>query len=118
MKERIDPFTKEPFIPKRSNQLFANRENQIAFNNQKAKEQRDESRETNLILKENLKILKRILKDNNSATVSRDFLLGAELTFGVFTSQHKHEGRIFNMIYDFGYLLLEDGTYLIKKFKE
>jgi len=118
MKEKIDPFTKEPFIPKRSNQRFANRENQIAFNNQKAKELRDEKSDVNSFLNKNLKIMKRILKEKGSAIVSRDFLEGAEFTFGILTQEYKYEERIFKLIYNYGYILLENDSYLIKKFTE
>ena len=38
----IDPLTKEKFIPKRRNQKFSKRENQIVFNNNKAYKKRQE----------------------------------------------------------------------------
>ena len=40
--EKIDPYTGEAFIALRSNQVFANGENRIRFNNEKAKEIRIE----------------------------------------------------------------------------
>ena len=36
-----DPLTGELFIPKRSNQLFFTKENQIRYNNLKAKKERE-----------------------------------------------------------------------------
>ena len=37
---RIDPYTKEKFFPKRSNQIFATPQNKMKFHNERAKEYR------------------------------------------------------------------------------
>jgi hypothetical protein len=61
MKNRIDPYSGEKFYPKKSNQRFASRENQIAYNNSKAKKERDLHTNFHNQIKKNWNILKTIL---------------------------------------------------------
>ena len=86
MKERKDPFTGEIFIPKRMNQIYANRKNQIACNNSKAFNKRQENKNTNNVLNKNYETLKRILGDKKEVNVSTDFLRGAQFDFKYFTN--------------------------------
>ena len=59
----MDPLTGEEFVPKRSNQKFASRENQIRYNNLKAKEIRQAKSKTRKIsFKKNL--LNFFIKEN------------------------------------------------------
>ena len=53
---QIDPFTGEEFIPKKISQRFANKENRIKFNNEKAKKIRIEQAPIINPLKLNFKI--------------------------------------------------------------
>ena len=64
MKKHIDPYSGESFIPKRSNQRFAYKAHQIAFNNAKAKMERDLHAYYDSQIKKNWNILKAILKNN------------------------------------------------------
>ena len=63
----IDPLTKEKFIPKRRNQKFSKRENQIVFNNNKAYKKRQEKAPFDNILESNRKILNQILGDDHKS---------------------------------------------------
>ena len=117
MEERIDPYTGESFIPKRSNQKYANEGNRIKNNNQKAKKLKEEKNEKNKILDKNLKIYKRILQNSNSEKKSKDYMEGAEFNSDIHTHIYENEGRTFFMTYDFGFTILDDGGILLKNFK-
>jgi len=118
MKERKDPLTGEMFVPKRSNQKFASSENQIKYNNDKAKALREEKSEVNKILDKNLIAYKKALKSSDTIIKSGDFLEGAELNLKIFTHIREDEGKVFFMTYDYGYAKLKDEKYFLKNFKK
>jgi len=100
---KIDPYTGEEFEPMRSNQRFANRKNQIAYNNAKASKLRSVKAPRLKALNENYKVLLKILKKRNNRIVSKDFLLGAGFDFKSSSSaEQKGEGeqRVYQYIYD------------------
>jgi hypothetical protein len=115
MKIKKDPFTGEMFAPKRNNQMFANRKNQTDFNNQKARKKRDQKKHIDRILDKNREILKSILKNQQSATKNRDFLLGAGFNFNHFSGIFKIENKTVYAIYEFTVLMNENKTFLIEK---
>lgn len=100
---KIDPLTKEQFYPKRSNQRFANRENQIRFNNEIAKAKRQEKAYVHSVLQKNWKILSQIVKNQEEVIKSQDYLLGAGYIFGCYTHIREIEGQKWNMVYNYGY---------------
>ena len=63
LKEIKDPWTKKWFTPIRRNQVYETRQNQIDFNNDKARKSREEKKPTNPILNRNLKILDELMND-------------------------------------------------------
>ena len=75
MKKRIDPYSGETFYPKRTNQRFATRDNQIAFNNAKAKKERDLHTKYDNQIKRNWNILKTILGNKQSKKHKLDAVL-------------------------------------------
>jgi hypothetical protein len=109
--ERIDPLTKRTFIAKRTNQRFETRENQIRYNNLKARKTRMKLAPWDKALKKNYRILMGILGNLNEkqvdqlelkykgydATVFSQFKSGKDIKeFGVFhltVREHKN-GRI------------------------
>lgn len=113
--KRKDPFTGEEFYPKRNNQKFANRKNQIAFNNKKARLLRETQFPVNTALKQNLNILKVILAGRNSIEVSKTYLLGAGFNFQFYNRTLKKDGVKYQCIYNYAICLLENGNYKIIK---
>jgi hypothetical protein len=99
----IDPLTKEHFTPKRSNQKFANRENQIKYNNQLAKLKRKEKAYVHSVLHTNWKILKELLGRQEEVVKSKDYMLGAGYTFGCHTHIREVKSIKWNMVYNYGY---------------
>lgn len=80
-KLKIDPLTGEEFMPKSRVQRFAKPANQKKYNNLKSSKQRSDINNNLRPLLENEKVLKRILGDDESIVVSRDFLDGAGFDF-------------------------------------
>ena len=82
MVQAKDPLTGELFIKRRNNQKFANRHNQIRYNNNKAQKKRDAKLPFEKALDKNRTILKKILGDGKEKLISRDYLLGMGFSFG------------------------------------
>lgn len=113
----IDPLTGEAFIKKRSNQVFANSENQIRHNNLKAYEKRKAKAQIDKILDRNRQVLKVTLGSHIEITKSKDYLEGAGLHFGCNTHTIMMEGNKWICIYDYAYSLIDTNTFKIIKLK-
>ena len=113
---RIDPFTGEEFQPKRENQLFANRKNQISFNNRKAKANREHKAAVNTPLDTNHKVMQKVLQNQIRVQRSKEFLLGAGLDFNFITHRRTDENSIqWNCLYEFQFRQLDYDQYLIER---
>lgn len=113
---RTDPLTGESFSPRRSNQIFASRANQIRFNNIKARVKRRAKSKVDRSLDKCRTILKDALGDRKSRTLSRDFLLGAGFDFTCITHTVKIEEDLYYFLYELGYTILENGKIKITKY--
>ncbi|AUP81223.1 hypothetical protein [Flavivirga eckloniae] len=115
METAKDPLTGETFYKQRNNQVFANRKNQIKYNNLKALEKRKSIAIINRILDKNRSILISILEGKPEAIKSYDYLLGTGFHFGCSTHTIKRENDNWICIYDYGYMLEGDKTFRIIK---
>jgi len=111
---KIDPFTSEEFTPKRHNQRFACRANQIAYNNMLARKKRELLRVPNTKLNTNRSVLKKLLERGNK-TVSKEFLLGAGFNFSYYTQNYNHEGKQFHAAYEYLIEVLDNQKFIISK---
>ena len=112
--KKIDPFTSEDFTPKRHNQRFACRANQIAYNNKLAREKRELLRVPNTKLNTNRTVLKK-LYESGIRKVSKEFLRGAGLNFLYFTQNYNHEGKQFHAAYEYLIEVLDNQKFIIFK---
>lgn len=80
-----DPLSGILFVPKRPNQIFACRENQIKYNNLKSKKLREKTAFVNKPLQNNFKILEELLNNKKESTFHKQFLLGKGFSFEVNT---------------------------------
>ena len=112
-KERIDPYSGEGFIPKRYNQKFANRSNQIAFNNHKAREIREKKKPIDSVLEINRKVLLKVLNGKESEIKSREYLLGCGFNFNFFNRSFNKDGVMYQSVYDYALTKENDGRYRI-----
>ena len=111
----IDPWTNKEFTKHRSNQKFAHKENQIRYNNEKARQKRMAMAAINRTLDNNRKVLQSILGNEKHVKRSRDFLLGAGYHFGIFTNSIKLEGTLWSCVYEYGITAMADQQFMISK---
>ncbi|HNS11704.1 MAG TPA: hypothetical protein PKM97_03745 [Bacteroidia bacterium] len=111
---RIDPYTKEKFIPRRSNQIYATRKNQTDHNNSKARHRRIEKFPVQRALDKNHNILKKLLGNLREVTVTIEFLRGAGFNFKCLTSLGNSHDRIF-MIFNYRMLAISNDQYKISR---
>jgi len=104
MKVLQDPLTGEDFIPKRNNQRFASRKNQIRFNNNLALERKEYKCEILRRLETNWNALGIILGNNSIIERSEEFLRGAGLHFGYVTHSIMRDGHRWNCVFNYAYL--------------
>jgi hypothetical protein len=114
----IDPLTGEEFVPKRSNQKFANRENQIRYNNLKAARERLAKAKTRKILNTNRKALQQVLGSRHEVVRSLDYLKGAGLDLQFCTHTIKIQNLKWTCIDDYAYTLIDKNTFKIIKLNQ
>ena len=102
MNVQIDPHTEEVFVAPRSNQKFANRDNQVAYNNELAKERRDYLNKIDTIIHRNWEILLGLLGDHITTIKSKEYLKGCGYDFMYFNNLREIEGHYYFASYDVG----------------
>lgn len=114
--QRKCKFSGELFSPKRNNQLYLNRQNQIAFNNHKALIKRKAKSEIDKLLDNNRTILMNVLNGEKSIIKHKEYLLGAGFHFGVFSYQKKVGEVLFSGIYEYGIGKKDETHYQLIRF--
>lgn len=99
--EKTDPLTGEVFIALRSNQIFANDENRIRYNNLKAKELRENKSEIDKPLLHNYRILNELMAGKKEDVFHKQFLLGRGYSFMVLTHYEELNGLRLKAVYNF-----------------
>jgi hypothetical protein len=117
MKQRIDPYTGEYFHPFRSNQKFACRENQIAYNNVRAKEKRDYINEIDSCVHRNWQILLELLGDDITITKSEEFLEGYGYDFRFLNNIRREGDKAYFAIYNVGIRQIDSKNYELINFE-
>jgi len=110
---QIDPLTNEKFTPRRFNQKFASKRNQISFNNIKARRKRIDKAPFDLILDKNRTILIRIVGNDKEVVVSKDYLLGAGFNFQFFNRSFESNDIKYQCVYRYAVGLLGNGRYKV-----
>lgn len=114
--ERIDPHTGEKFTPKRANQIFASRKNQVAYNNAKTRKKRAKMELIDKHNRKNWRVLNSILGLRRRKVATVLTLKSKGFNFNFFNNIRRHDGKKFYCVYDFGIFVLENGLYEIVKF--
>ena len=117
MKHRIDPFTGEYFYPSRTNQKFSTRENQIAYNNARAKDKRDYLNEIDSCVRRNWEILLELLGDESKLTKSEEFLLGYGYDFRFLNNIRREGDKAYFAIYNVGIRQTDSKNYELINFE-
>ena len=111
-----DLLTGDLFIPKRSNQLYVNRTNQIRMNNLRAKTKRTIKAVIDKPLDVNRTVLLKMLEDRQEIIRSEQFLLGAGFNFNFYTHSSvldKEKDIILYFVYEISIMPLENKQYKI-----
>ena len=104
-----DPLTGQPFIKKRNNQKFSSPRNRAIYNNQLAKVERDFLAQANLLLRENLRLLNKLIQPNEVKTFSRNYLIKAGYAIQLTTHTERYGDINCHALYNYVLLdLMED----------
>ena len=117
IQKRTCLYSGEEFIPKRNNQVFANKYNRISFHNQINNKLRNELKQTNNQLMVNYKIGIELLSKEKTITIHREFLKGKGFDFRYFTnltSNNEMKGTAYQ-VYDISFEKIDENNYLISK---
>jgi hypothetical protein len=117
MIEKIDPYTGEYFYPFRSNQKFASRENQIAYNNYIAKVKRENMNEIDFYVKRNWEILLELLGDEKTIIKSEEFLTELGYDFRFLNNIRKEGDKGYFAIYNTGIRQIDNNNYELINFE-
>ncbi len=115
MEQAKDLLSQEIFEPRRSNQKFATRRNQIKYNNIIAKKKRDAKAMMDKALDKNRTTLKRILGNETEVIRSKDFLQGAGLFLTCLTHNINRGEEIYHCVYEYAYTQIDANNYKIIK---
>jgi hypothetical protein len=99
--KKIDPHTKEEFIPKRRNQIFANSKNKTDYHNAQANELRERRAVIDRKIHSNHRLLLELLKVKDMIEIDEKILEGKGFYFNVYNHLLKYENRYVNAIYEF-----------------
>jgi hypothetical protein len=113
MNIQTDPYTEEVFFAPRSNQKFANRDNQVAYNNELAKDRRDYLNKIDAIIHRNWEILLGLLGDHITTIKSTEYLKGCGYDFMFFNHLREIEGQYYFASYDVGIREVAHNNYKI-----
>lgn len=114
--KKIDPLTRQVFSAK-PNQRFQTATNRVRFNNDKAIRHRRLISSTAKPLNTNIRVLERLLKDEEQMTFHTEFLKGASINLNICTGFVIEKGKNYPCIYHYMIKTLEDDMVLIKKIK-
>lgn len=98
---KIDPYTKESFIPKRKNQVYAKDLNRINYHNEASAILRIKKAPIDEILKRNYLILSKLVPKNISKTFNKEDLHLKGFNHNYFTHVELHEGDVCRCMYHF-----------------
>ncbi len=103
MRYKIDPLTKEEFVPTRQNQVYKNRKNQVAANNKRLNERREGKYYIDQILQNNREILIKSIGGLKEITIPIQALIEQGFVMGYSTHfQRNNLGETTPCLYEFG----------------
>lgn len=111
--KKIDPYTKEEFIPKRRNQVFANTKNKTDYHNAQANELRERRAVIDKKIHSNHKLLLELLKIKDRIEIDEKILEGKGFFFNVFNHTAKYDNKWASAIYEFLYFKEKDSNKII-----
>lgn len=108
-------YSKIEFVPKRSNQIFINKQCRIAHHNDISNAIRKKLSKINNLLIKNYKILTEIMQAKNEEQFHSEFLRGKGFSFSVHTHIEKRKDIYVYAVYEFSFYKITDTNYLITR---
>jgi hypothetical protein len=99
--KRICPYSKKEFIPKRSNQIFFDKDCRNRYHNAINNKLRKELRKVNNAMLKNYTILTEILGKKSEATVHVEFLKGKGFCMQTITGVSRHADTLHYIVYQY-----------------
>jgi len=115
IENRVCPYSKLQFTPKRNNQVFATKEYRVAHHNELHNSFRRKLSGLNKEIINSYKTLLEILGEKKSTVAHYQFLKGKNFSFKVFTGFSKTDKGIAYELYDTSFLRIDENNYLITK---
>src|SRR4051812_43009669 len=110
-------YSGEEFLPKRNNQVFANKKNRISYHNDISNKIRAKLKTTTKHLTLNHKICIELLNKESSIVIHKEYLKGKGFDFRFMTNmiESKANAGYAYVIYDCSFEKIDDNNYLISK---
>jgi hypothetical protein len=115
--KRNDLLTNEQFFAKRITQKFARSENRIKYHNRKATKLRHSISYIQSPLYQNLKILNRLMRDEEQKQFHKEFIKGSGINLNFCTHFLPVQGKNYPCLYNYMIKTLGEEMILIKKLK-
>lgn len=115
--KRVCKYSKTEFIPKRNNQIFANKECRVAYHNDANNAFRAKLNKTNKEILNDYKVVDSILADFGEITVNKHYLRGAGFSSKKFTNVINVDGETVFCLYDISFQKLNNEDYYIKRIR-
>ena len=107
---KTDPFTNKEFETVSKIKKFESKKNQVAFNNQKARKEKQERAFVDDKINHNLLVLSRLLGDKEEVIITEEHLKNAGFLFGVLTHFANIKGTIIMCIYNYCCIQLDSNN--------
>ena len=107
---KIDPFTNKEFETVSSIKRFESKENQVAYNNQKARKEKQERAFVDDKIKHNHFVLSRLLGDKDEVIITEEHLKNVGFHFRVLTHFANKKGTIIMCVYNYCFIQLESNN--------
>ena len=113
--KRVCKYSKTEFIPRRNNQIFANKIYRVAYHNDAQNAFRTKLSKTNKEILKDYKVVNKILGDYGEITVNKHYLRGAGFSSRKFTNVINIDGETVFCLYDISFQKLNNEEYFIKR---
>lgn len=113
METKIDPYTGEEFVPKRSNQKFATSKSKNDYHNRRSRKNSRRFEEIDKRIRKNCKILDTLTKVKKEHDVTKERLIGAGFHMDGFNVRHRYNGKIHSGVYNYTVVVIDDENFKI-----
>ena len=107
---KIDPFTDKEFETSSSIKRFETKENQVAYNNQRARMAKQERAFVDDKINNNHLVLSRLLGDKDEVIITEEHLKNVGFHFGVLTHFANIKGTLIMCVYNYCCIQLESNN--------